>query len=116
MVRSREWRVRCAAEHRYGLATPVSHALRVRRKPHKLRRAVDVRLVRLGLHPYSIRKASMGSTLTGSLRAERYSAFNTVTGSTAVALRAGARHATADTSSSPAATTSNVAGSLGSTS
>ncbi len=43
-----------------------------------------------------------------------YSAFNTVTGSTTVALRAGPKHAAADTSTNPAPTMSNVAGSFGS--
>jgi len=44
-----------------------------------------------------------------------YSAFNTLTGSAAVAVRAGAKHAAPDTIISTAATLSNVAGSLGST-
>ena len=33
MIRSRGWRVRCTTEHRFGLASQVSHVLRVGRKP-----------------------------------------------------------------------------------
>ena len=33
MIRSQGWRVRCTTEHRFGLASQVSHVLRVGRKP-----------------------------------------------------------------------------------